>query len=281
MQRFSRAKRIIFQIVFLLVSSSVFAASDQLKLAKNLIEQGQTTEAVEVMKEILETTIEVSKQAELEGAIGWALVTQNDYQGAEHYLELSLRKSIASKNDEVALRANNNLGIAYYLQNKFEDSRAYFKQDLAQNSETARSYLKLIDIKERELLGERALNSGVTKRHDKEFEEAIKQYDLSLKYVPDNPRTLELKGYALFRLDRLEEANTALLMAKAADPNRKFVHLNLLKVSCAIDSTSSIANIVDESGLDLSTYKQWYAVDGELRRVCADNKELSQLVSIN
>ena len=254
------------------------ANADSLNKAKVLLDEGKTFAAIDVLKELLDETSEPKKRAELQGAIGWALVQAREYTEAELFLERSLRNATEGEYEDIRLRANNNLGIALYLQNKFEESRAYFSQDFAENSATAMTYLKLLDIKEKEFLGEEALLSGVDKRHCKQFEEAINKYDLALKYMPNNPRALEFKGYAQFRLGRLEEAYKTLQLAKNAAPDYQLTYLNLLKVSCALESSAKVKQVVADSGLDIGVYQDWASRDAELQRVCADNNEFSKII---
>jgi tetratricopeptide (TPR) repeat protein len=267
---------------FLLMSPLLtFANNSQLTNAKVLLDEGEVDKAVEAMKVALESTAELSKKADIQGAIGWALVTESKYDDAEEYLKLSLKSALDSDNKSAALRANNNLGISNYLQNNLDESKAYFTQDLAQNSVIAQNYLNLISVKERKIKGEEALNMGVAERHNLNFVEAIRKYDLSLEYMPTNAKTLELKGYAQFRLGRFDEAQSTLLLAKKTDPQRKFIYLNLLKVACASDSSETIVRTIDTSGLDLATYKHWYDIDGEFRAVCADNDTLITLLELD
>lgn len=273
----SFASGLVF-FLFLILPLIAFADNPQLRGAKALLDEGKVDKAVEVMKDVLESTPELSKKADIQGAIGWALVTESKYDEAEKYLTSSLKSALESDNQNAALRANNNLGIANYLQNNLERSKAFFNQDLAQNSATAQNYLNLIDVKERKLKGEEALTSGVEERRSLNFEEAVKKYDLSLEYMPDNAKTLELKGYALFRLGRFDDAQQALLMANKADPKRRFVYLNLIKVACSINAHEAIESTVNSSGIGLETYKHWYNIDGEFRTVCGNNKTLAAIL---
>ena len=81
-----------------------------------------------------------------------------------------------------------------------------------------------------------------------------------------------------FRLGRFEEAYETLQLAKNADPNRTFTHLNLLKVSCALGSSPKVKQVIEDSGLDLSVYQEWESRDAELQRVCAGNEEFLRVI---
>jgi len=245
--------------------------SQSLSKAKELLDQEKTSEAIEIMQEILISTTDPGRQAEIQAAIGWAFVKSGNYASAEEHLQISLNKASSINKTDIAIRAINNLGIVYYLQNKLDESRAYFQQELVAESETAIKYLALINVKEKEILGEEALKLGVNKRYNKEFEDAIRQYDLSLTYLPKNPLTLDLKGYAQFRLGRYDEAIETLKLARDIDPNRPFIHLNLLKASCKLNDTDKVQQVIEESKLSKEQFRTWLQVDGELRRVCGKN----------
>lgn len=269
----------LFHLILLTLPTISFADNPQLSDAKALLDEGKVDQAVEVMKNSLESTHELSKKADIQGAIGWALVTESKYAEAQEYLTSSLKNALESNNQNAALRANNNLGIANYLQNNLELSKAYFNQDLARDSSTAQNYLNLIGIKERKIKGEEALSAGVTERRNLNFEEAVEKYNLSLEYMPDNAKTLELKGYALFRLGRFDDAYSTLHLAKEADPSRRFVYLNLLKVACSTNANEAIEHTVNNSGIELQTYRHWYDIDGEFRTVCSNNQTLAAILS--
>ena len=266
----------IFTLLFF--SCLSFAGEHSLKEARALLDEGKPAEAAEVLRQILAQTSEPKMMAELQGAIGWALVQAREYAQAETYLEQSLSNATQAGYADIRLRANNNLGISYYLQNRFDESRAYFNQDFAQNSPTAKTYLKLLEIKETEFLGEEAILAGVDSRHNKEFEQAIDKYDLALKYIPGNVRALEYKGYAQFRLGRLEDAYQTLQLARQADPEHRFTYLNLLKVSCALESPERVKQVIEESPFDVEVYREWEVVDGELRSVCENNTAFTETI---
>ncbi|ACA86565.1 tetratricopeptide repeat protein [Shewanella woodyi] len=269
-----------YLVLPILFSVPLFGIAEtmELKDVKALIEEGRSLEVVNTLKERLNETSEPKKRAELQGAIGWTLVQAKEYEEANKYLESSLVGATDGGYTHIKLRANNNLGILHYLQNDFEVSRSYFNQEIASNSKTAKIYLRLLDIKEREYLGKEALLSGVGKRQSKQFQEAINEYEVSLEHQPNNPKTLEFKGYAEFRLGNLEEAYHTLEQAKHADPKRKFTHLNLLKVSCALKSLQKVLQVINGSELEQEVFIDWAERDLELQRVCDGNEAFTDFI---
>jgi Flp pilus assembly protein TadD len=257
-----------------------YASEDTIKNAKQLFSSGKTTDAITVLKKLNSDTSDLKKRAELQNAIGWALLKNNDYSAAQTYLNSALNIANAGHFNDIKLTASNNLGIALYLQNNFAASRKYFSQDYAKDSVTAQNYLHLLDVKENEFLTEQAILSGINKRQNRQFEQAIVDYDNALKHKPNDARTLEFKGYAQYRLGLHQQAYETLHRSREIDPNHQFTHLNLLKVSCSMNSSAKIRHVISDSGIKKAVFQKWMSVDNELQEVCGENKTVLSILGV-
>ncbi len=269
-------KTLVLGLILLSASFSLYA-QDDLKTAQALFEAGNTKQGIAVLMDLLEDTEDTATMAKIQGAIGWGFILVDEFEKAQVYLESSLNNGMKINDQSIILTANNNLGISSFLQNKIEESRTYFSKDFVKDTPTAKTYLTLLEAKENEILRQAAISSGVEHRHNKNFEDAITQYDLALKYKPDDSRTLELKGYSLFRLAKYQAAKETLLLAKDADPSRKVIHLHLLKVTCAMGDYGNIKQVINDSGLKHEVFMQWWEIDGELKKVCANANLIDHL----
>ncbi len=256
------------------------ANEDTIENAKQLFSSGKTSDAITVLKKLNSDTSDLKKRAELQNAIGWALIKNKDYSAAQPYLKSALTIADAGHFNDIKLTASNNLGIALYLQNNFAASRNYFSQDYAKDSVTAQNYLQLLEIKENEFLSEQAILSGINKRQNKQFEQAIVDYDNALKHKPNDARTLEFKGYAQYRLGLLQQAYETLQRSREIDPKHQFTHLNLLKVSCSMNSSAKIRHVISSSGIEQAVFQKWMSVDNELLEVCGENKTVLSILGI-
>jgi TPR repeat/Tetratricopeptide repeat len=77
------------------------------------------------------------------------------------------------------------------------------------------------------------VTQGINYYHQSRYELAVENYDRALALDPNNPYIVNLKGYALFKLHRLQPAIDALQRAVSADPNYAWGYFDLARAYCA------------------------------------------------
>ena len=114
------------------------------------------------------------------------------------------------------------------------------------------------------------LRQGVALLHQKQYEQAIEQYDKALEIFPDDPYGWSLKGYALFRADRIPESIEANRKAVQLDPGDPLNFIDLAKSYCAAKQYKDAERVLLEDPTPdvASEIQQYLQTDGEIRRVC-------------
>lgn len=110
--------------------------------------------------------------------------------------------------------------------------------------------------------------SGVTALQKHDYAKAISYYDRALAHSPHDPGILNLKGYALFKLRKYDDAAAVLNRSIMGDLSNPWPELNLAKVQCAnqkyVEAKAAIKFIiVNEPG-----FIDTVLGDGEFTRVC-------------
>lgn len=256
-------------------------ADVDLQKARQYIQQNNLPDAIEELKKGVSTESQSERQAPILNTIGWSFLKLGNYAESEKYLTASYQHAMNNGDVEQAGVAANNLGILFFLQNDIEKASFYFGQPFTKNTKTAKDYQPLLEEKRKELQLQKSLTAGVAARMQKDFSEAIKNYNAALSIDGDNAKILEYKGYALYRSGDLELALQTLETARAIDPNRGLIDLNLLKVHCSLNNEENIKNVLVTSLQETDAIKNWFSTDGELRRVCKSSQTLMQLVQSN
>jgi len=268
-----------FSVVSLMISiySISTVANADLKYIETLVSEQKFDKAIDQLT-ILLSEADAEKKAALLNAIGWGYLKLGDYLNAEKNLIKSQKLALNFEDNETAMLASNNLGILNYLQNNLEISAKYFGGELNQNTETAKLYIKLIEIKRNELLSQKSLESGTVSRRKKDFKKAIEEYDVALKYKPRNAAALAYKGYALLRGGKYDLSIDALTLAKNIDPSRKLIYLNLVKVNCKLNSEQGVNQSIEDSQLPKQQFIDWHKQDAEFRHMCVENTYITELI---
>jgi hypothetical protein len=100
----------------------------------------------------------------------------------------------------------------------------------------------------------------------KDFEGALINYKRSLEEGPDDPQTLNFKGYALYRLSRFDKAEQVLRQGLERAPDDRLLLLNLAKAQCGRGHFDAAKLTLNESAL--TQHKNMLRNESELLRVC-------------
>jgi len=110
--------------------------------------------------------------------------------------------------------------------------------------------------------------AAVDELHRHNYAEAVTNYDRALAYNPNDPDILNLKGYALFKLHKYDQAAAALNQSILLDLSNPWSELNLAKVQCAnhkyADAKSAITFII----VNQPDFVDTVLGDGEFTHVC-------------
>ena len=117
-------------------------------------------------------------------------------------------------------------------------------------------------------LAEKYKQLGIKAFRSKDYTQAVRDYDRSIKIDKYDPTTHNYKGYSLFRAGKYEDALSALQISKELDPEYFLARLNLAKVFCAQQNYESARSILlDEAPIHNDELKV-LEDDGEFLRHC-------------
>ncbi len=266
-------------LVFALPPTLGSAAIDPVRIQK-LLDEGEPAKARQLVVEGMKADGLAVSASMVANIIGWAYFSSGRYDDAEGELKEALRLAEIDGDSATAKLAANNLGILNFVENRLDESQHYFNRSYNVNTEIAATYRNLIDVKRREIQVSEAIQMGAQKRRERKFDEAVSYYNIALLHDSKNAEALEYKGYALFRLDRYDEAAAILEEARVIDPLRKFLHLNLLKVECARGGEDRVKQVLDQSKLPDGQFAEWFSVDEEFKRVCDKSAEVAKAVGL-
>ena len=236
------------------------------KDAGRLIQQGKAAEAVPNLRSFA-ATAPVEDAARSANAIGFALYSSGDLDGAVRTLEAAIRLARAQSDDETLVKATNNLGVALFTRGDYPRAREVFNDAAGLGSDLAAEYLALLDTQiNAQAVGD-LTEKGVSAFFAKDLDAAMGFYDQALALDPDNSRVLNLRGYLHLRLKEIAAARTDLERAVALDPEGVIPRINLLKVTCAEDAAAPLPPDLAPRTTD---ERETYNSDGELRRLCGD-----------
>lgn len=266
-----------FVIFFLFLLSSNTYADPVIQNVKELLEEGHYVEAISQMEQLPKEKSLTS--ARILNALGWAYLKIGNYKKAKNNLQASFELAKDLDNKEIVNIAANNLGILAYLENDLDQAEKYFNVSKKANSQTALTYLKMVDKKKTQIQFQEALLSGIELRRKQDFKGAIDKYEKALSIEPNDVGALEFKGYALLRNHQYDLSVKTLEKAKILDPSRKFTHLNLVKAYCMLHSEKDVQRSIEESGLKIDKFIEWYNVDTEFRQMCRQNIYVNEFIS--
>ena len=132
-----------------------------------------------------------------------------------------------------------------------------------QNFLKEKIFIKFIFFKVNSLIAQ-----GVIYTLEKNYADAIVEYDKALAIDNDNVRALEYKGYAHYRLNNYEAAISALKKAQSIKPEQFNVLINLMKAYCASKQMDIAKQLVDGNQTLLTNNYSILQGDGELQKVC-------------
>lgn len=112
------------------------------------------------------------------------------------------------------------------------------------------------------------VTTGINLYHSRMYERAVEAYNEALRLDPRNPYIANLKGYSLFKANRLEEAIRTLRHSVEVDPTYAWGFFDLARVLCANKEFSN-AEDAALSGITLRPgLKDIMLSDGEFARLC-------------
>lgn len=225
-------------------------------------------DAISKLERALSISTDTRTKTAIKNAIGWAYFSAGNTVDAKKYLQEAYKEATGHDFADIARRSANNLGLVAFSQENLKEAREYFTSKWAKDSETATLYLKLIDSKLKAEKVNGYISSGINYRLNRQFSEAIGEYDKALSLDPKNVRALEYKGYALFRLGQYDEALAALGKAHAVEPDRISVLLNMLKAACGAKKLDEARKLALDNREVIESNKKTFARDGEFNRVC-------------
>lgn len=265
-------------IAYFAVSGSVVAALDSERV-EFLLSRGKLEQAKALISESLVASALEPTDASVDNIVGWTYYTMGNLLEAERFLTAAFRNSMQSGDAKIAMLSANNIGILLFSENRLAEADIYFSMPHNADSDVAKEYKRLIEAKRRDTALATALEQGKQQRYEQKFRQAVSNYETALLFEPRNVEALEYKGYSLFRLGRFDDARVALLEARAIDPARELVHLNLVKIECARGSEDEVQAAIDSSELPLDRFALWYASDLEFQSVCGKSAAIKQAVT--
>lgn len=104
------------------------------------------------------------------------------------------------------------------------------------------------------------------RKHD--YAQAVSNYDLALTFRPNDPDILNLKGYALFKMHRYDDAAAVLNESIRLDPDNPWSELNLAKVQCVNHKYAEAKTAIGSIITNFPDFIDTILGDGEFTRVC-------------
>jgi tetratricopeptide (TPR) repeat protein len=209
-----------------------------------------------------------TEKAKVNNAMGWTYFSDGNNEKAKQHLQQALTLSAESGNTRSAEKASNNLGVVEYTAGNLDEAEGYFLNKWSKESETSIRYLELIKQQRTLKTVNSIIAQGVTYTLDKNYVDAIAEYDKALVIEPNNVRALEYKGYAHYRLNNYAEAITALKKAQTIKPEQFNVLINLMKAYCASDKTDISKQLIEDNKTLLTSNSTILHGDGELQKIC-------------
>ena len=118
------------------------------------------------------------------------------------------------------------------------------------------------------------VTQGINLYHAGSYSAAVNAYDAALQLDPENPYTLDLKGYSLFKLKDYAGASSAMQNSVAIQPDYAWGYFDLARVYCA-EGKYDLASTSIKSALEIrpelaGSMKN----DGEFLRVCTPLRKM-------
>lgn len=239
--------------------------------AQQSIHEKDYPAAIARLEKALSVARDGRTKAMIKNAIGWAYFSSGNITEGKRYLMEAYTEATNSDFEDVARRSANNLGLLAFSQDRLKEARGYFTSKWAKDSDTAKTYVGLIDSRLQTERVNTFISAGITYRLNRQFSEAVAEYDKALALDPRNVRALEYKGYALFRLGHYDEAMASFTQAFAVEPGRAGVLLNMLKTLCASKHREEARTLALKHGELVEASKQVFSRDGEFKKVCGQD----------
>jgi len=209
-----------------------------------------------------------TEKAKVNNAMGWTYFSDGNNDKAKQHLQQALTLSADSGNTRLAEKASNNLGVVEYTAGNLDAAEAHFLNKWSKESATSLRYLELIKQQRTLETVNSMIAQGVIYALNKNYADAIVEYDKALAIEADNVRALEYKGYAHYRLNNYDAAISALKKAQNIKPEQFNVLINLMKAYCASEKMDAAKQLVDENKALLISNNSILQGDGELQKVC-------------
>jgi tetratricopeptide (TPR) repeat protein len=113
-----------------------------------------------------------------------------------------------------------------------------------------------------------ASRSAIIAFHERDYGTAVELYDQALRADPENAYLLNLKAYALFKLERLSQAISVQKQSIKVDPDYAWGYFDLARFQCAVgefDAARKSIEVALEKRLEL---RGTIDRDGEFQRLC-------------
>ncbi|MET4698850.1 tetratricopeptide (TPR) repeat protein [Constrictibacter sp. MBR-5] len=251
------------------------AVQQRLDEARTLVGKHDYDAAIEQLRQARDAAGDADR-ARVDNALGWTLFTAGDAKGAQQQLEQAQRQAERSADADLKTRIANNLGVVLFSQGELEKARAQFEGPAARGSDLAIRYLGLIDEQVQANRVNELISEGIYARRALMFEAATEAYTKALELAPRNPRALEYRGYANYRLGRLDAALPDLERSRELDPANINTVINLLKVHCKARNGAAAERVAADARNLLLENMAVVQSDRELREVCG--RDLARLL---
>ncbi|MCK5812683.1 MAG: tetratricopeptide repeat protein [Cocleimonas sp.] len=257
--------------ILLALSTTVYAEGDfktYMQEAGEAFKAQESKQALEVLEKAMPLANTETEKAKVNNAIGWTYFSDDNNEKAKEHLEQALALSVESDNKRLAEKASNNLGIVEYTTENLDVAEKYFLNKWSKDSKTSTHYIELIKEQRKLNTVNASIAKGVSYFIDKDYENAVIEYNKALAIEPENVRALEHKGYSYYRLNKYDEAIVALKQAQSIEPDHVTVLINLMKTYCSSEKTELIKQLIEENKAVLIANSKVLQGDGELQKVC-------------
>jgi tetratricopeptide (TPR) repeat protein len=113
-----------------------------------------------------------------------------------------------------------------------------------------------------------ASRDAIAAFHSRDYEEAVRLYELALSADPGNVYIMNLKAYSLFKLGRVQEAITFQATALQKDNTYAWGYFDLARFQCAAGDKVSAGKSIALAIAKESRFRELAQQDGEFRRLC-------------
>ncbi|BDX06169.1 tetratricopeptide repeat protein [Planctobacterium marinum] len=228
-------------------------------------------EATRLIQQSITESSSPTQKLDSLNAAGWIAFSKGDYQQSRQlYLDAASVENVPELYPTLE-KLNHNRAILEYVVGNISAAKSLFNQSVIASTDVSQSFMRSIANDELKAQANKHVQEGVAHRFNKNFEQAIIEYDKALALMPDNAEALEYKGYAMLKTNQLEESLMTLQRAFEVDPLRLNTLINLFKVHCQLGNLEATVSIAQQNGAILSINRKNLANDKELQALCGEN----------